>query len=260
MKRIVMIMALIVLAQPVAAQSAPDIADAVFEQKLGSRLPGQQEFRDEAGRPLHLSDLLNGAPLALVLGYYRCPKLCDVLRAGLIRALADSGMAPGRDYVFVAISIDAADTDVTASQAKARDLENAGASELASHTHYLTGGRDAIQSVADAVGFASRPADKRRTIAHPVGAVFVSPTGVVSNYLLGVGFRPAETRLAVSRAASGEISPPASPILLLCFDFDASTGRYSVAIVKVLRLLSIATSVVIGSALLYAFRRKGSDA
>lgn len=260
MKRIVMITALVVLAQAAAAQPAPDIAGVVFEQRLGSRLPRQRKFRDETGRILRLSDLLNGAPLALVLGYYQCPKLCDVLRAGLIQALANSGMAPGRDYVFVALSVDPGDTEATASQAKARDLENAGSPEVAAHAHYLTGGRDAIQSVADAVGFDSRPADEGRTIAHPVGAVFVSPTGVVSNYLLGVGFRPAETRLAVSRAASGEISPPASPILLLCFDFDASTGRYSVAIVKVLRILSIGTSVVIGSALLYAFRRKGSDA
>lgn len=260
MKRIVVITALVVLAQAAAAQPAPDIAGVVFEQRLGSRLPGRQEFRDEAGHKLRLSDLLNGAPLALVLGYYHCPKLCDVLRASLIQALARSGMVPGRDYVFVAISIDPADTDATASQAKARDLENAAAPELAAHAHYLTGGRDAIKSVADAVGFASRPADETRTIAHPVGAVFVSPAGVVSSYLLGVGFRPTETQLAASRAASGEISPPASPILLLCFDFDASTGRYSIAIVKMLRLLSIATSVVIGFALLYAFRREGSDA
>jgi protein SCO1 len=260
MKRSVMITALIVLAQAVAAQPAPDIAGAVFEQRLGSRLPSQQAFRDENGRLFHFSDLLNGAPLALVLGYYRCPKLCDVVRAGLIQALADSGMAPGRDYVFVAISIDPADTDVTASQAKARDLEKVGSPEIAAHAHYLTGERDAIQSVADAVGFSSRPADERRTLVHPVGAVFVSPTGVISNYLLGAGFRPAETQRAVSRAASGEISSPASPILLLCFDFDASTGRYSVAIVKLLRLLSIATSVVIGLTLLNAFRREGSDA
>ncbi|MEK4031869.1 SCO family protein [Methylocystis sp. IM3] len=260
MKRIAIIVAFSVLAQAAAAQPAPDIAGAVFEQRPGSRLPRPREFRDEAGRLLRLSDLLNGAPLALVLGYYQCPKLCDVLRAGLIQALAKSGMAPGRDYVFVAISVDPADTSATASQAKAHDLENAAAPQLAAHAHYLTGERDAIQSVADAVGFASRPAGERRTIAHPVGAVFVSPSGVVSNYLLGVGFSPADTRLAVSRAASGEISPPASPILLLCFDFDASTGRYSVAIVKVLRLLSIAMSVIIGLTLLYTFRREGSGA
>jgi protein SCO1 len=260
MKRIILIAALIVLAQAAAAQSAPDIAGAVFEQRPGSRLPGQQEFRDEAGRIFRLSDLLTGAPLALVLGYYRCPKLCDVVRAGLIQALVNSGMAPGRDYVFVAISIDPADTDATASQAKARDLEKSGAPQIAAHAHYLTGEPKAIQAVAEAVGFASQAAGEGRTIAHPVGAVFVSPTGVVSNYLLGVGFKEMETRLAISRAASGELSPHASPILLLCFDFDASTGRYSIAIVKVLRLLSIATSIVIGLTILQAFRREGSDA
>lgn len=260
MKRIVMIAAFIALARAAAAQPAPDIAGVGFKEKPGSRLPLSQEFRDEAGQAVRLSDLLKGAPLVLALGYYHCPKLCDVLRAGLIHALADSGLAPGRDYVFVALSIDPADSEATGSQAKARDLKNAAGPDLAAHAYYLTGASDAIQSVADAVGFASRPANERRTIAHPAGAIFVSPDGVVSNYLIGVGFKPAETRLAVSRAASGEISPSASTILLLCFDFDASTGRYTIAVVKMLRVLSIATSVAIGAAIFYAFRREGSGA
>jgi len=255
-----MIAALAVLAQAADAQSAPDVAGVGFEQRPGSQLSLREEFRDETGRVLRLSDLFNRAPIVLVLGYYQCQNLCSVLRATLIQALIDSGMAAGRDYVFIALSIDPADTPVTASQAKTRDLTTAAAPDLAAYVHYLTGERDAIERVADSVGFSSRPAGERQSITHPVGAVFISPSGVVSNYLPGVGFKPAETRLAVSHAAAGVRSQPVSPILLLCFDFDFSTGRYTIAIIKMLRLLSVSTGVVIGGAILYAFRREGSGA
>ena len=45
-------------------------------------------------------------------------------------------------------------------------------------------------------------------------------------------------------AAAGESGRAAPPLLLLCYDYDASTGRYSLAIMKVLRLASAIMAIV----------------
>ena len=64
-----------------------------------------------------------------------------------------------------------------------------------------------MQAVADAVGFHDRYDSAPKQFAHPVGIVFATPAGIVSSYLLGVGYRPADVRLAVMRAAVGRRRP-----------------------------------------------------
>ena len=51
--------------------------------------------------------LLKKSPLVLVLGYFRCPGLCDVVRGDLFEALTStSGLKAGTDYSLVALSIE----------------------------------------------------------------------------------------------------------------------------------------------------------
>jgi protein SCO1/2 len=58
----------------------------------------------------------------------------------------------------------------------------------------------------------------------------------------------------VLRAGSGGIARAALPILLLCFHFDAATGRYTLAVVKLLKMLAALTVAgVLG--LLFALSR-----
>jgi len=53
---------------------------------------------------------------------------------------------------------------------------------------------DAVQAVANAVGFHERFDPELKQFAHPVGIVFATPAGLVSSYLLGVGYQPADWR------------------------------------------------------------------
>ena len=46
----------------------------------------------------------------LVLAYYECPMLCDLVLNGLAQSLARVGFVPGRDYDAVTISIEAGST------------------------------------------------------------------------------------------------------------------------------------------------------
>ena len=110
--------------------------------------------------------------------------------------------------------------------------------------------------LADATGFRKRSQPTGKPFAHPIGVVFVTPDGLVSSYLFGVGYRPDDVREAVARAQFGSIASLASPILLLCFDYDPTIGRYTLAIMKLLRLAAVVTLIAFASALVSAFSNK----
>ncbi len=84
----------------------------------------------------------------------------------------------------------------------------------------------------------------------------MTPEGHVSGYVLGVGYHPGDVRTAVTLASTGGIAKAAVPLLLLCFHFDAATGRYTLAVMKVLRLAGYVTVLTIGTVLLLAFLRE----
>ena len=83
----------------------------------------------------------------------------------------------------------------------------------------------------------------------------LTPDGMVSGYLLGVGYQPGALVEALRQARAGTIGQRAPSILLLCFHYDPSTGRYSLAVLKVLRLLAGLTLVLL-AVLLLALRRR----
>jgi protein SCO1/2 len=78
---------------------------------------------------------------------------------------------------------------------------------------------------------------------------------VVSGYLLGVGYTGEDMREAVARASAGDIARSVEPVLLLCFHFDPNTGRYTLAIEKVLRLMGLLTVSTLGGLMILMHRR-----
>jgi protein SCO1/2 len=234
----------------------PDLREFAYEQKLGNQLPLHLAFRDENGRELRLADVVDGKPLILALGYFHCPNLCGVVRADLFDALGKSGMVAGRDYALIALSIDAAETSADAKAAKAEDLSRYRLPGTQEAVHFLTGSAEDIKALAGAMGFRDRFDPELKQFIHPAGVVFATPAGVVSSYLLGVGYEPADVRVGVTRAGLGSLAPLAPPVLLLCYHYDAQTGRYTPAVMKIMRLGASVTFAGVAVALLIAFRRE----
>lgn len=232
------------------APASPDDA-AAFAWKTvpGARLPLDTVLRDETGRAVPLSAMFHGRPVILDIGYYHCPSLCGVVRADLLNALAGSGLVGGQDYTLVALSIDPAETSNDAAAAKASDIARMpGASDW----HYLTGDATPIEAT---VGFHARYDARLRQFLHPAGLVVLTADGIVSNYLLGVGYSPGDLRAAVIRARDGGIARSVLPVLLLCFHYDATSGRYTLEIEKVLRLMGVLTVATLGGLMLVLHRR-----
>ena len=239
---------------PVATRADQDRAAFAWQQYPGARVPLDTVLHDEAGRDVTLRGMAGRAPVILDLGYFHCPSLCGVVRSDLFQALTDSRLRAGLDYVLVSLSIDPAEKPPDAASAKAADLVSAGVAPGADW-HYLTGSADAIQAVTSSVGFRSEYDTRYGQFLHPAGLVLLTRAGIVSGYLLGVGYSAGELRAGLARAAEGKVMQAASPILLLCFHYDPATGRYTLEIEKVLRVMAALTVVTL-AVLFVALNRK----
>ena len=174
------------------------------------------------------------------------------MRGDLVSALGASRLVGGRDYRLVVLSIDPAETAKDAARAKAGDLAQSPGTD-GRDWHYLAG--DAA-SVARRVGFPYRYDEQLLQFAHPAGVVVLTADGSVSGHLEGVGYSGKTLRAAVEQAAAGYVADAPSPVLLLCFHYDAATGRYTLAIEKLLRLLAGAAILGIAGLLAMLHRRR----
>lgn len=251
--RLIAILLWIAMSSVAAAQSP--LSDFAYQQKPGSQLPSDAMFRDDTGRSVSLADLLDHRPAILALGYFHCANLCGVVRDDLLSAVTDSGLQPGRDYSLIVLSVDPTETPSDAAKAKLDDLARYPTAHSGS-LHYLTGNADSIQAVATGVGFRDRFDPQWKQFLHPAGIVFMTPDARVSSYLLGVGYRPGDIRLGITRAATGTVLQSALPILLLCFHYDAVTGRYTLAIVRLLEIAGGLTAITIGVTIALALHRE----
>ena len=92
--------------------------------------------------------------------------------------------------------------------------------------------------------------------AHPAGIVVATPHGKVSRYLFGIDYGPRDLRLALLDASGEKIGSPLERVLLYCYHYDLATGRYSLAIMRVVRLAGAATVFSLGTLIFVWTRRE----
>src|SRR5262245_1437859 len=91
--------------------------------------------------------------------------------------------------------------------------------------------------------------------AHAAGVIVLTPKGRVARYFSGIDYGPRDLRFGLIEAAEERIGTPVDQVVLLCYQYDPKTGKYSGAVMKALRLGGVVTVVGI-AALLFALRRK----
>ena len=121
--------------------------------------------------------------------------------------------------------------------------------------HFLTGDEASIKQLAQAVGFRYAYNAAEKTYAHPAGAILLTPGGHVSRYLYGMDFAPNDVRLALAESSQNKISSPVTAVLLLCYHYDPSTGRYSNVALGAVRAGGVLTLLGLGSFLAVMWRR-----
>jgi protein SCO1/2 len=220
-------------AAPALAHVGPDPqAGIAFDQHLGAKVRADLAFVDARGERTTLGQAIADKPSILLLGYVRCKDLCSVTLPSATRALEGSGLAPGRDYRAIFASIDPREGATVLEQG----VERIPVEDRAAWS--FIGGSDAsAHALAKAVGFHYRYEPDRDAFAHPEGIVVLSPHGRISRYFFGASFEPSDLRLALAEAGQGRTGRLSDRLLLLCYHFDPSTGRYTVRILDALRVL-----------------------
>jgi protein SCO1/2 len=227
-----------------------------LDQRLNEQVPLDLEFRDEAGRSVRLGDYFAGRPVILVLAYYRCPMLCTQVLNGLVDGLRGIPLDAGSDFQVVTVSFDPREQPELAAAKKQSYVESYGRPGAAAGWHFLTGQEPAIAALARAVGFRYTYDPKLDQFAHVSGLMVLTPHGTIARYFYGISHPPRDLRLALVEASANQIGSPVDRVLLLCYDYDPATGKYTLMALNLVRLGGGVTLLVLGSFLLLAWRHE----
>ena len=238
----------------------PDALQEIgIEQRLGEQLPLDTELKNEHGQTIRLGSLFeSGRPVVLALVYYECPMLCNEVLNGLTGSLKGISLDAGKDFDVIALSFDARENEKPelAKNKKAAYLERYGRTGADKGWHFLTGTQASIDAVAKAAGFSYRWDEKSDQFAHAGGVMVVTPQGKMSRYFYGIDYGPRDLKLGLIESADNKIGSVADKMLLYCFHYDPQSGKYGLAILRVIRIGAVFTLLGMG-AMGFVFWRRG---
>lgn len=209
-----------------------------IDENLESQLLGHLTFKDDSGKSVQISDYFSSnKPVILSLVYFSCPSLCNLHLKGVFEVFKDLGLKPGKDFEFLAVTIDPKeDHDLAAAKKDTYVSEFLKDNEdMGKGIHFLTGTQENISKLADTVGFRYKWNEKAKEWAHASAAIISTPRGVISRYLHGVYFEPATFRFSVVEASKGMIGSLSDKFALFCFRLDPKTNKFTFAIINILR-------------------------
>ncbi len=221
-----------------------------IEQKLGAQLPLETELKDEDGKIVKLGDyFVSGRPVIVAFVYYECPMLCNQVLNGLTGSLKGMTFEAGKDFDVVAISFDAREFDKPglAKNKKASYMERYGRPGSEKGWHFLTGSNESIASVTNAAGFSFKWDEKSDQFAHAAGVMVATPKGQLSRYFYGIDYSPKDLKFGIMDSAENKVGNAAEQLMLYCFHYDPATGKYGLAILRVMRLGGVLTLILMGA-------------
>jgi protein SCO1/2 len=239
-----------------SSPTADLLRDVGIEQHLDTQLPLDAVFRDETGHEVKLGDYFGEQPVVVALVYYRCPMLCTQVLNGFLKSSQAVPLEIGRDYQVVTVSFDPRETPELAAEKKASYARAYRRDGGAQGWHFLTGDRQSIDRLTDAVGFRYRFDPKSGQFAHASGIALATPGGRISRYFYGIEYSPDDLRLGLVESSSGRIGSLVDQVLLLCFHYDPLTGKYGLVIAGVLRMAGVLTVISLGIFLVVMYRRE----
>ncbi|MGP1347381.1 MAG: hypothetical protein ACTS3F_12035 [Phycisphaerales bacterium] len=232
----------------------PEQLDSVgTADKRGTQVDPELSFTGFDGQPFRIARYFDAQrPVILLLAYYDCPLLCDLMIDSARVALNENEeLRPGDDYHLLVVSIDHTNT-LAHAQAK-RDLFLARLAhqdltdDQKRSIQFAISEPTAVRALADQVGYYYRYLPKEQEFAHPPAIYFLTPTGVVSSMLLGVNTPPKQVRIALADASEGRTAGLFDNIAFSCFAYDPATGKYTLHAMNVMRLGASGAAIILFS-------------
>lgn len=235
------------------------------EEHLDHALPLGLEFTDTAGRKVSLAEYVRGdRPVIFSLNYADCPMLCSLQLSGLVSVLGKLDRKLGSEFEVVTLSLNPAETSERARETEARYRGDLGALPGVEGWHFLTGSKGSIDALADALGIRYAYNEKRKEYLHPAVLVIATPRGHISRYLYGIEYKAKTLSLSLVEAAEGKVGSSVDRLILYCFHYDESEGRYAPVAMNIMRVGGALTVLCLGAFLgaywLQVLRRRLLDA
>jgi len=236
------------------------LSKIAIDQRIGSEVPSDIPFVDETGRPVKIGDYYGKRPVVLALVYYECPMLCTQVLNGLVSALGVLNFEAGREFDVVAVSFNPKEGPGLASQKKASYIERYGRPKAAGGWHFLTGTQESITRLTDAVGFKYEYDPSIGQFAHGAAIELLTPKGTIAKYYYGIEYSPRDLRLGIIEASDEHIGTVIDDVLLFCYHYDPSSGKYGASVLGIVRAGGIATVLAFAAFLTVSLRRDHAHA
>ena len=120
----------------------------------------------------------------------------------------------------------------------------------------MTGEQASIDRLTKAAGFRYAWDTETQQFAHPTGVIVLTPDGRLARYLFGIEYGPRDLRYAIVDASNGKVGSAVDSLLLYCYHYDPTTGRYGVAIMRAIRVAAGATVLALGAFIVVMVRRE----
>jgi protein SCO1/2 len=240
-----------------AAAEMPKVLQGVgFDQRLNAQVPLDLTFTDDTGKQVRLGDYFGKKPVILVLAYYQCPRLCTLVLNGLVQGMLEMPFSAGDEFQVVTVSFDPRETPELAASKKETYLLRYGRPGAAAGWHFLTGDQRNIDRLTKAVGFRYRYDEAHKQFIHASGITVLTPEGKISRYFYDVRYTGRDLRLGLVEASQNKIGSPVDQILLYCFHYDPTLGKYSASVMTFVRIGGVLTMLAIGAFVWFLSRQR----
>jgi protein SCO1/2 len=227
-----------------------------FAQRLGSQLPLDLPFVDENGKAVRLRGFFDQRPVLFVLAYYRCPMLCNQVLNGVLTSTNALNFVAGRDFEIVVLSFDPTDSPASARAKRQAYTRRYLHEQGRDGWHFLTGKAEDIAAVAAACGFRYVYDEQSDQFAHASGIMVATAEGRLSQYFYGIDYPTRDLRLALVESSQGRIGNLVDQVLLRCFHYDAITGRYGLAVMRLVQAGGVLTVLAVVGFIVRSLRKE----
>ena len=73
----------------------------------------------------------------------------------------------------------------------------------------------------------------------------LTPSGKTFRYFYGSDFNPRDVKLALTEAGENKLGSVVDQLMILCYHYDPTTGRYGFLVWRVSQILGIATVLIL---------------
>lgn len=208
-----------------------------IQERLGEKVGQEHLFTNDLGKEVRFGDYLNqGRPIVLMLGYYRCPMLCNLVFNGVADVVNQMEWNPGEKFQILTVSINPEENYELARSKKENYLSSIKREIPETGWDFLVGEEEHSAKLADEIGFKYFYDAETGEYAHAAAVYVLTEEGIISRYLYGIQFNKTDMKLALLEASEGKIGNTIDRLILYCYRYDPDAGGYVLLASNVMKL------------------------